>query len=63
MTKNVGMVDRTLRIVAGIALLLWGFVLSEPINYWGAIGIVPLFTALVSWCPAYSLTGLNTKKS
>lgn len=63
MTKNVGMIDRTVRIVAGIALLVWGFVLSEPVNYWGALGIVPLFTALVSWCPAYSLIGTSTKKS
>lgn len=63
MTKNVGMIDRTIRIVAGIALLVWGFVLSEPVNYWGAIGIVPLFTALASWCPAYSLIGMSTKKS
>ncbi len=63
MTNNVGMIDRTIRIVAGIALLVWGFVLSEPVNYWGAIGIVPLFTALVSWCPAYSLIGMSTKKS
>ncbi len=63
MTKNVGMIDRSVRILLGIALLVWGFVLSEPVNYWGAIGEVPLLTALVSWCPAYTLVGVSTKKS
>ncbi len=63
MTQNIGIIDRVVRILAGIALLVWGFVLSEPVNYWGAVGIVPLFTALVSWCPAYTLIGLSTKKS
>lgn len=62
MKQNVGMIDRIVRVIAGIALLVWGFVLSDPMNYWGAIGIIPLFTALVSWCPAYSLFGLSTKK-
>ena len=62
MTQNVGGIDRILRIIAGIALLVWGFVLSDPMNYWGAIGIVPLFTGLISWCPVYPILGLSTKK-
>ncbi|EGV51789.1 hypothetical protein QQ73_19610 [Candidatus Endoriftia persephone str. Guaymas] len=62
MTKNVGGIDRILRLIVGIALLVWGFVLSDPINWWGAIGIVPLFTALINWCPIYPLIGMNTNK-
>jgi len=62
MNQNIGSIDRILRIVIGIALLVWGFVLSSPMNYWGAIGAIPLFTALVGWCPAYTLISFSTKK-
>lgn len=62
MSQNVGGIDRILRIVVGVALLVWGFLLSQPINYWGAIGVIPLFTALIGWCPAYSLFGIKTNK-
>ena len=62
MTQNIGSIDRILRILVGIALLVWGFVLSQPFNYWGLIGVIPLFTGLVGWCPAYSLIGIKTKK-
>jgi hypothetical protein len=62
MNQNVGTIDRILRILIGIALLIWGFLLSEPYNYWGLIGVIPLFTALIGWCPAYSLIGIKTKK-
>ncbi|MGD8589490.1 MAG: DUF2892 domain-containing protein [Chromatiales bacterium] len=62
MNQNVGMIDRILRILVGIALLVWGFLLSEPYNYWGLIGVIPLFTALIGWCPAYSMIGIKTKK-
>jgi len=62
MTQNVGSIEKVIRIVIGVALLVWGFVLSEPVNYWGAIGIVPLVTALIGYCPAWSLIGINTNK-
>lgn len=57
MTKNIGSVDRTVRIVAGVALIAWGVIAQ---NWWGAIGIVPLFTAAIGWCPAYAPFGINT---
>ncbi|RDH88773.1 MAG: DUF2892 domain-containing protein [endosymbiont of Seepiophila jonesi] len=63
MTKNVGGIEKILRIIVGIALLAWGFILSDPINWWGAVGAVPLFTALMGWCPLYSIIGVNTNKS
>ena len=62
MKQNVGSIDRILRILVGIALLVWGFVLSPTPVMWTLIGIVPLFTGLVGWCPAYLPLGLSTKK-
>lgn len=62
MTQNMGGIDRILRILVGVALLVWGFVLSQPFNYWGAIGVIPLFTALLGWCPAYTIFGIKTNK-
>ena len=56
--KNVGTVDRVLRIVVGLALLSLIFI--GPKTLWGAIGIVPLATALMGWCPLYTLLGLRT---
>lgn len=57
-TVNVGTVDRGLRIVVGLVLLSLVFV--GPQTLWGLIGIVPLATGLIRWCPAYGLLGMNT---
>lgn len=58
MAKNVGGLDKGLRIVAGLALL--GLGAFGPLGWWSAIGIVPLATGLMGNCPLYSLLGLNT---
>lgn len=58
MLKNVGGMDRTLRIVVGLALIVMA--LTGTIGVWGWIGIVPLVTGLAGWCPAYRLLGMNT---
>lgn len=58
MSQNIGGIDRTLRIILG-ALLIVATVMGA-LPAWGWIGIVPLATGLMSWCPAYSLFGLNT---
>jgi hypothetical protein len=58
MKKNVGGIDRILRVVAGIVLL--GLTLTGTIGAWGWIGIVPLATGLLSTCPLYSILGMNT---
>lgn len=58
MNKNVGNIDKVLRIVAGVALI--GLTLSGVIGVWGWIGVVPLATGLLGWCPAYSLLGIKT---
>jgi hypothetical protein len=56
--KNVGSIDRGLRIVLGLALLAIVFV--GPKTPWGWIGLVPLLTAFVGSCPLYTLLGLRT---
>lgn len=56
MQCNVGKTDKILRIIAGIVLLG----LIPFIGWWGLIGIVPLSTAMLAWCPAYTLLGIKT---
>jgi hypothetical protein len=58
MEKNVGGIDRILRIIVGLGLISLVFV--GPHTPWGWIGVIPLLTAFVSFCPAYRLIGLNT---
>ncbi|WP_295438193.1 DUF2892 domain-containing protein [uncultured Thiodictyon sp.] len=60
-TKNAGTIDRAVRALVGIALI--ALTLTGQLGVWGWIGIVPLATALIGWCPAYTLFGLNTCKS
>lgn len=60
MVKNVGAVDRILRAVLGIVVLSLVFV--GPQSLWGLLGLVPLGTALIGWCPPYAILGLNTCK-
>lgn len=59
--KNVGTIDRVLRIVVGFALLGAFFAFPDwSWRYWTLIGIVPLATGLMSSCPAYSVFGIRT---
>ncbi|MCU0953949.1 MAG: DUF2892 domain-containing protein [Hyphomicrobium sp.] len=58
MTCNEGKMDRALRIVAGVAILSLYFV--GPQSPWALLGIVPLLTGVIGYCPAYSLIGMNT---
>ena len=58
MGKNVGSIDRILRIIVGVVLIALVFVGPQTPGGW--IGIVPLFTGLIGWCPAYIPFGLNT---
>ena len=63
MTKNVGSVDRIIRIVIGLVLIAYAIPLGFPSTGWnwvGWIGVVPLITALVGNCPAYSILGVST---
>ncbi|MBL8702097.1 MAG: DUF2892 domain-containing protein [Alphaproteobacteria bacterium] len=58
MSRNVGTIDRVLRVVVGLALI--GLAATGKIGVWGWIGVVPVLTALVGFCPAYTLLGLTT---
>ena len=60
MKKNVGNVERVIRIIVGLAVLSLVFV--GPQSPWGWLGLVPLATGLIGWCPPYSLLGINTCK-
>lgn len=60
MTPNVGGMDRTLRIVVGLALLSLFFLLEGNARYWGLIGIVPILTGFFRFCPVYPLLGIST---
>lgn len=61
MNRNVGTVDRIIRIIIGLALL-WYALLAAPTGYnWvGWIGIIPLATALIGFCPLYTVLGIRT---
>ncbi len=58
MKSNVGGIDKILRIVAGVGLI--GATVAGMLPAWGYIGIVPLATGLMGWCPLYPLLGMNT---
>jgi hypothetical protein len=62
MTFNVGLIDRGLRMVAGLALIAAALGLYGPAyqSIWGWIGVVPVVTALIGWCPLYTVLGIKT---
>lgn len=60
MQANVGGIDRILRAILGVALI--ALTLAGVIGVWGWLGIVPLGTALVSYCPLYPMLGINSCK-
>ncbi len=58
MKKNIGRVERILRVVVGVGVLSLAFV--GPRSPWAYLGILPLVTGLVGWCPPYALLGIGT---
>ena len=58
MKKNIHNVERVLRIVVGVLLTSLAFV--GPANSWFLLGLIPLLTGVVGWCPPYMLLGINT---
>ncbi|MFA7291017.1 MAG: DUF2892 domain-containing protein [Rhodocyclaceae bacterium] len=58
MKANVGGFDKIARIGAGVVLV--GLAATGTVGIWGWIGLVPLATGLMGWCPAYNLLGMNT---
>lgn len=60
MKCNMGKIDRILRGIVGIAVIAVGVYYQ---TWWGAIGVIPLGTALIGWCPAYLPFGISSCKS
>ena len=61
MKENVGSVDRVIRIIVGVVLLSLVFLLDGGIRWVGLIGVIPLLTAAVSFCPLYTVLSLNSR--
>jgi Protein of unknown function (DUF2892) len=59
--KNIGGIERIIRIVAGLGILSLAFI--GPVTKWGYLGLIPLATGLIGWCPPYLLSGISTCKS
>jgi len=58
--KNVGSVERAIRVIVALVVLsltFWG-----PHSLWGLLGIIPLATGFIGWCPPYALLGISTCK-
>ncbi len=63
MTTNVGILDRAIRIIVGLALIAFAIPVGFPDTSWnwlGWIGIVPLITAVLGYCPAYGVLGFSS---
>ena len=60
MKKNMGQVDRIIRFVIGLVIVIWGIAAG---SWWGLIGLIPLGTAFINFCPLYTLLGISTNKS
>jgi len=60
MKKNVGGVDRIVRFILGLVIVIWGIVAQ---SWWGLIGLVPILTASINWCPLYLPFGISTCKT
>jgi Protein of unknown function (DUF2892) len=58
MKINEGTLDRALRVIVGLVLVV--LAATDTVGLWGWIGLVPIATGLIGWCPAYTLLGVNT---
>lgn len=58
MPRNVGNIERVIRVIAGLVLI--ALAVNGTVGWWGWLGVVPLATGLIGWCPPYSLLGINT---
>ena len=61
MKRNIGSSERVVRVVVGLGIL--SLTVIGPQSMWGLLGLVPLATAAIGWCPPYSLLGINTCKT
>jgi hypothetical protein len=59
MLRNIGSTDRTVRIIAGLVIIVAGFAFR---SWWGLVGLLPLLTAVIGWCPLYLPFRINTNR-
>lgn len=59
MKKNIGKTERAIRLVLGLIIIIVGIVVK---SWWGLIGLIPLVTAGISFCPLWTLFGISTNK-
>lgn len=62
MKVNEGSLDRIIRVILSLIVLSLWFVLQGNAKYLALIGLIPLITAILGWCPLYSIFGINTCK-
>ena len=60
MSSNIGGTERAIRLLVGAAALTLAF--TGPTTPWGFLGLIPIATALVGWCPLYTLLGISTRR-
>lgn len=58
MKRNIGNIERIVRIVAGLAIMSLAFI--GPHSPWALLGIIPVATGFIGWCPPYALLGIST---
>jgi len=59
MKCNVGKTDRIIRLILGVGIIAAGVYFQ---SWWGAIGLIPIFTAAIGWCPIYVPFGISSCK-
>jgi hypothetical protein len=62
MKKNVGSVDKIIRLIAAVIIFALYFVLPEGLQWLSLLGVIPMATAFVGYCPLYPLLKINTNK-
>ncbi|HHW58132.1 MAG TPA: DUF2892 domain-containing protein [Clostridia bacterium] len=62
MKTNIGYTDKIIRYIIGIILLSMLLFVSGNAKYWGLLGLVPIITAAIGFCPLYTIFGINTAK-
>lgn len=61
MKKNIGGIERAIRILVGLGIISLAFI--GPKTPWAYLGIIPVLTGLIGWCPPYAIFGISTCKS
>ena len=61
MKTNIGNIERGVRVVGGLVLV--GLAATGTVGWWGWLGVIPMATGLIGWCPPYAMLGISTCKT